>query len=212
MQSPRRYRSPAREAASNKTRERVVAAAVRLLRSADGAQRCTLESVAKGAGVTRLTVYNLFGARSALFEAVFDERARRGGLHRIAEAMILDDPRASIAALVAIFNEFWASDRATLGNLYALGSSDAEFAAVLLARNERRRQAFTVLAKRLAAAGQIEPQAIDDLADVLFALTAYAFFEDLTSRGRAPLAALEIVRAAADDAIARAALPGRGAD
>ena len=141
--------------------------------------------MAKGAGVTRLTVYNLFGARSALFEAVFDERARRGGLHRIAEAMILDDPRASIAALVAIFNEFWASDRATLGNLYALGSSDAEFAAVLRARNERRRQAFTVLAKRLAAAGQIEPQAIDDLADVLFALTAYAFFEDLL-RGAAP--------------------------
>src|ERR1700733_4441932 len=93
---PRGYRSPARDAAAEKTRGGLVAAATRLLRSPTGAQRCSLDAVAKAAGVTRLTVYNIFGSRSALFEAVFDERAKRGGLEQIPDAMRLPDPSASI--------------------------------------------------------------------------------------------------------------------
>jgi AcrR family transcriptional regulator len=184
MQPSRRYRSPARTAESARTRERIVGAAAGLLRSPEGAQRCTLESVAKAAGVTRLTVYNIFGSRSALFEAVFDQRAELGGLGNIALAMRNSDPRSAVEQLIATFVEFWASDQETLGNLYALGSADAEFSAVLRARNEGRYQAFTVLAARLAEHGDIRPDAADELIDVLFALTSYAFFADLTRHGR----------------------------
>ncbi len=201
MQPSRRYRSPARTAGSAKTRERIVAAAVALLRSTEGAQRCTLESVAKAAGVTRLTVYNIFGSRSALFEAVFDQRAEAGGLGNIADAMRNADPRSAVEQLIVTFVDFWALDYETLGNLYALGSNDPEFSAALRTRNERRHMAFTVLGARLVERGDVKPGAADDLIDALFALTSYAFFADLTSHRRdSDIARVQII------ALARAAL------
>ncbi|MBV8841133.1 MAG: helix-turn-helix transcriptional regulator, partial [Alphaproteobacteria bacterium] len=77
--SPRRYNSPGRDAAAAQTRERIVAAAAGILATAEGMPDFSLEAVAKAAGVTRLTVYNQFGSRRAVLEAVFDQVALRGG-------------------------------------------------------------------------------------------------------------------------------------
>jgi AcrR family transcriptional regulator len=200
---PRRYRSPVREVAAEKTRSRLVAAATRLLRSPTGAQRCSLDAVAKAAGVTRLTVYNTFGSRSALFEAVFDERAKRGGLERIADAMRLPDPVASIEAVIAVFVDFWIADRAVLGNLYALGSTDPELASSLVTRNERRRHLFGVLSGRLSGAGCVNSDLSPELADVLFALTSYGFYADLAGRGCDAESIQPLIVAMARDAITR---------
>src|SRR5687768_14582064 len=123
---PRSYRSPVRNAAAGKTRARIVAAAAKLLRRR-GIEDFSLESVAKSARVTRLTVYNHFGSRRALFEAVFDDRAARGGLHRIPEAMAQPDPHIALKSLIAIFSEFWSFDQGTIARLHGVGSSDAEF-------------------------------------------------------------------------------------
>ncbi|HEV8021937.1 MAG TPA: TetR/AcrR family transcriptional regulator, partial [Candidatus Lustribacter sp.] len=181
--------------------------ATRLLRSPTGAQRCSLDAVAKTAGVTRLTVYNIFGSRSALFEAVFDERAKRGGLERIADAMGLSDPVASIDAVVALFVDFWAADRAVLGNLYALGTTDPELTNSLAARNERRRHLFSVLTQRLSAGGRIDSDSSPGLADVLFALTSYGFYADLAGRSRDADSVQPLIIAMAHDAVARFRLP-----
>src|SRR5579872_2046609 len=77
--SPRAYRSAAREDAAERNRLRIVAAAGKLLR-AKGAAGFSLDAVARKAHVTRLTVYNQFGSRRRLLEAVFDDHAARGGL------------------------------------------------------------------------------------------------------------------------------------
>src|SRR5262249_28194597 len=98
--SPRAYKSPRRDAAASATRERIVAAAAAILGAADGIRKFSLDAVAKKAGVTRLTIYNQFGSRRALMEAVFDERAERGGLFRIVEAMLDPDPQAAFRALL----------------------------------------------------------------------------------------------------------------
>jgi AcrR family transcriptional regulator len=204
--APRRYHSPVREVAADKTRSRLVAAATRLLRSPAGANRCTLDAVAKAAGVTRLTVYNTFGSRSGLFEAVFDERAKRGGLERIADAMRLPDPLASIDAVVAVFVDFWTADGAVLGNLYALGSTDPELRSSLEARNERRRHLFGVLTGRLSAGGSIAPDLSRELADVLFALTGYGFYADLAGCGRNAESIQPLILAMARDTVIRFSL------
>ena len=202
----RRYQSPTREAAAEKTRARLVAAATRLLRSPTGAQRCSLDAVAKVARVTRLTVYNSFGSRSALFEAVFDERAASGGLGQIAGAMSLPDPSAAITAIISIFVDFWTAERVVLRNLYSLGSTDPDLACALAARNERRRHLFSVLTERLSGAGRINPASSEDLADALFALTSYGFYADLAQRGRNADAIKTLIGTIAQDAIARYAL------
>src|SRR6185437_4860821 len=95
--SPRPYRSPRRASAAQATRDRIIAAAVDRLSAADSSHGFSLETVARAAGVTRLTVYNQFGSRRALLEAAFDALAREGGLHRIAEAMRHPDPHAGLA-------------------------------------------------------------------------------------------------------------------
>src|ERR1700756_4903872 len=107
----RRYRSAVRDEAASENRARVLAAAIRLL-GTPALSAMSMEAVAKAAGVTRLTVYNQFGSRSALLEEVFDELARRGDLTRIPEAMAMPDPHPALRRLIEIFCDFWGADPA----------------------------------------------------------------------------------------------------
>lgn len=199
---PRPYRSPVRSAAAGRTRARIVAAAARLLRKR-GIEDFSLESVAKSARVTRLTVYNHFGSRRALLEAVFDDRAAHGGLHRIPEAMAEPDPHRALRRLIAIFSAFWSFDQGTIARLHGVGSSDAEFEEAIRARNERRRRILSVLVGRMTARGDIRADAAADLTDLLFVLTSFSVFAEL-SRGRSNDAACSLVQSTVSDAVKRA--------
>jgi AcrR family transcriptional regulator len=206
--SPRSYKSPGRDAAASQTRERIVAAAAAILGSAKGVEDFSLEGVAKAAGVTRLTVYNQFGSRRAVLEAVFDAVAARGGLHRLAAAMMDPDPHAALALIITIFCEFWSFDPGALGLLHAVGSSNPEFAESVGARNERRRKLLAGVIRRIAADPPNAPlrqKAQRDLVDVLFALTSFAFFAQLTTGGRGAEAACRMIQELAKDAVRRAA-------
>jgi AcrR family transcriptional regulator len=207
--SPRSYNSPGRDAAASQTKERIVAAAAAILGSAKGVEDFSLEAVAKAAGVTRLTVYNQFGSRRAVLEAVFDAVAVRGGLHRLLEAMAAPDPHAALARIITIFCEFWSFDPGALGLLHAVGSSNPEFAESISARNERRRRLLAGVIRRIAEdtpmrQAPLRPKAQRDLVDVLFALTSFTFFAQLTTEGRTAEAACRMVQDLAQDAVRRA--------
>jgi len=103
----RAYVSSVRTAAAAEKRDRVIDAAAKALREDASIASFSLDSVAKAAGVTRLTVYNQFGSRRGLLEAVFDDIARQGGLEGIADAMAMADPHAALDRLVEIFCAFW---------------------------------------------------------------------------------------------------------
>src|SRR5260370_36843023 len=147
---PRRaYVSSVRTAAAAEKRDRVIDAAAKVLREDASISSFALDGWAKAAGVTRLTVYNQFGSRRGLLEAVFDEIARQGGLEAIAAAMAMADPHAALDRLVEIFCGFWKHDPA-IGRLHEAMATDPEFASALVERNERRRKGLTVLADRIA--------------------------------------------------------------
>jgi AcrR family transcriptional regulator len=202
--SPRAYKSPRRDAAASATRERIVAAAAAILGAADGIRKFSLDAVAKKAGVTRLTVYNQFGSRRALMEAVFDERAASGGLYRIVEAMQDPDPQAALRRIIGIFCDFWNSDPGTMRLLHAAGASDAEFAESVHERNERRRSVLSAVVRRLAEGRALPPKALGNLVDALFALTSFAFFWQLTAGKRTAEAACKMIEEMATDAVNRA--------
>ncbi|MBR1218936.1 TetR/AcrR family transcriptional regulator [Bradyrhizobium sp. U87765 SZCCT0131] len=202
----RTYRSPQRTEAAARTRARLVDAATALLAAADSGP-VSLDAVAKAAGVTRLTVYNQFGSRRALLEAVFDDLAQRGGLGQLAEAMADGNPRAGLDRLITIFCAFWDFRRAAMARLEAEAIADPELADSLAARNARRRQALAVLVGRIA--GRSGARAARDLVDVLFALTGHAFFAALTADGRSTAAACALIQSLASDAVARVAPPQR---
>jgi AcrR family transcriptional regulator len=194
--TPRAYYSAAREDAAEKNRLRIVAAAGKLLR-AKGASGFSLDAVARKAHVTRLTVYNQFGSRRRLLEAVFDDHAARGGLGRLPQAVSAPDPREGLRQVVEIFCDFWSLDHEAMTGLQGMGGADAEFAAAIAARNERRRRILGVLLTRLAEQGGIDVVAVMELRDVLFAVTSLAFFAELARNGEAAKAAAHVKSLAA---------------
>jgi len=196
---PRRYVSPVRSAAAAAKRERIVAAAARLLREKVNIAAFTLDAVAKAAGVARLTVYNQFGSRRGLLEAVFDERARQGGLERIAEAMAMPDARAALDRVVEIFCEFWGSDPAIV-LLHEATAMDPEFAQAIADRNERRRRLVAALLRRLEPDVEEVPAHRSDAVDLIFGLTSYAMFQMLRP-GRSTKAICTLLQAACRAAI-----------
>ncbi|MDB5405285.1 MAG: TetR/AcrR family transcriptional regulator [Rhodospirillales bacterium] len=196
QRSSRPYSSAKREAKAAETRDRLVAAAAALLREPGGAA-LSLEAVAAAAGVTRLTVYNQFGSRRGLLEATFDALAETGGMADLASAMAIAEPRQALARLVAVFCKFWSSDDGLAG-LFATAAIDAELAQGMAARNERRREALSVVVRRQ---GGRDEQAQRDAVDVLFALTSFAMFQLLRSGGRAPDAVCALLLPLCDQAL-----------
>jgi|APAra7269097403_1048558.scaffolds.fasta_scaffold00835_4 AcrR family transcriptional regulator len=197
------YVSALRTAAASAKRARVIAAATQSLREDGGLGGFSLDSVAKAAGVTRLTVYNQFGSRRGLLEAVFDDIAARGRLATIPEALSLADPRQSLDAIIERFCAFWSSDDA-IGRLHDAMATDAEFAIALTERNERRRKLLQALMKRLLPA-DVPARRRRDAIDFVYAMTSYAMFRLLGSN-RSVQAVAELVktscRAVLDDAAA----------
>jgi AcrR family transcriptional regulator len=194
----RPYRSTRRRVATERTRARLLKAASAMLASRDG---ISLDAVAKRAGVTRLTVYNQFGSRRALLEAVFDDMAARGGLHRIREAMASPDPRGALHQVIVIFCDFWSRAPATLWRLHAASASDPELAESLRSRNERRRRLLSVLVDRMSGGDRKAYEALNELVDVLFALTGISFFSELAMGGRKSDAVCRIIQGLAADAV-----------
>jgi len=192
----RQYLSPVRNAAAEENRQRVLVAASATLAESDVSQ-FSLHAVARRARVTRLTVYNQFGSRRGLLEAVFDERARLGGLGRIAGAAAMTDPRKALDLVVEIFCDFWDSDP-SLGKLHAEAALDAEFGRALAERNERRRKLLEVLVRRVAGAASVARRR--DAVDLMFVLTSQPAYAALR-RERSKRAVRELINGACNAAL-----------
>jgi AcrR family transcriptional regulator len=194
----RAYVSSVRSEAAAEKRDRVIEAAANLLREDASIARFSLDTVARAAGVTRLTVYNQFGSRRGLLEAVFDNIARQGGLHEIADAMAIPDPLLALDRVIEIFCGFWARD-AAIGRLHEAMATDPEFADALLERNERRRKLARMLVGRLAAK-TVSRRAREDAVDMIFALTSYPMF-GMLNRGRSTGEVRQLVQTACRAAV-----------
>ena len=179
----RTYTSLVRTAAAAEKRERAIQAAITLLRDAESAANFSLDTVAKIAGVTRLTLYNQFGSRRGLLEEAFDDIAIRGRLGRLKDLQTLADPREGIAQLVEICCDFWGSDPALI-RIYDAMVLDQEFEQSLTERNERRRQLIQLLIQRMAPRAA-KREKLRDTVDLIFALTSMAMFRLLVP-GRSP--------------------------
>jgi AcrR family transcriptional regulator len=174
----RAYVSSVRAAAATEKRDRVIETAAKSLREDASIASFSLDTVAKAAGVTRLTVYNQFGSRRGLLEAVFDDIAREGGLFELADVMTMTDPRAALDRVVAIFCTFWSHDPA-IGGLNQAVATDPEFGDSLIERNERRRELLTELLSRIVGKHAAK-RAMQDAVDLIFVLTSYPTFAALS--------------------------------
>jgi AcrR family transcriptional regulator len=176
--SPRPYALGRRAPSVARTREAILAAARRLL-AEDGAEALSLDRVAAGAGVSRITVYHHFGSRSGLLQALLEAAAGGGGA--LEAAWDLPDPREALRAVLAESCRLWAAERELLTGLGGL----------LEPLEEERRERLRGLVARLAEAGMLRPGcSTREAADVLGLLASFPAYDRLCREGHRPAAAV----------------------
>ena len=180
--SPRAYRAEGRRAASAETRARILEAARGLL-DGGGPLSFSVDAIAERADVARMTVYNHFGSKRGLVEALSDELAARGGIGRLPEAFMAPTAGAGLRRLVEVFVGFWDAEQVAIRRLRALNAIDPELTRGN--RDVRRRQAIEVLAERFAVeSGAISAAELDQVVDQIWVLTAFDAYDHLASTGK----------------------------
>lgn len=190
-----------RQAATDKTRKRILAAARKLLLAPDFSE-FTMEAVASAADVSRLTVYYQFESKTGLLEALYTYVAQRGEMETLAEVFRYGDPIQMLAEFILVFANFWASDREVIRRLHALAAIDSEIGKGILARNERRRRGVLVIVERYCKAYDLlSPPQVSVAVDTLHMLISFETFDALAASGRKFEEVVEIVRKLAYHAI-----------
>jgi AcrR family transcriptional regulator len=191
-----------RKAATDQTRERILAAARNLL-LAENFSDFNMDAVAQAADVSRVTVYYQFDSKAGLLEALYDYIAKRGGMRNLPEVFQRgNDPFQQLHEFIRVFAGFWLSDRDVIRRLHALGAIDAEIGKGLRERNERRRKGLTVLIDRYERSyHQLVPTHKRIAIDTLHMLTSFETFDALAHDGRAHAEIVEIILKMSDHAI-----------
>jgi AcrR family transcriptional regulator len=194
--SPRPYRTGQRQVAAEQTRARILEAASELLTGDKGPAALSMESVARKAGVARMTVYYQFESKTGLLEALFDDLAARGGMGGMAEVFTNPNADEALGALIRTMTGFYASGRIALRRLRGLAVMDPELETALATRGTRRRTGIDVLLDRLLADRGItaSEQVREELAELLFMLTSFETYDALVGPGGDPETPAQRVR------------------
>jgi AcrR family transcriptional regulator len=179
----RTYRLGKRQALADRTRELILRAAQDELTT--GAM--SVGSVARRAEVTRITVYNHFGSKAGLLQAL-DTQVRPSAPPTSPGA----DARTELRERISHACSMWASNSSLFRHLPRTGHNEGS------AENRQ-------LADRLAASDELRPGcSIKEAEDVIGALTSFEVFDRLSRDGRrSPAAVAEILGRLASGILAR---------
>src|SRR5438132_9642958 len=108
---------------STRTRERIVAAVHALLEEGTF-HESTVEQVAARAGVSRATLYQHFGSRLGLVDAICETFDANPALIAIRETVRDPDLSTALDRSIAHTVAFWASEEAVLEPLYGAAAVD----------------------------------------------------------------------------------------
>ena len=183
--SPRRYRQRQRAEAAAETRRRILDAVLQRLEETPS-RAVSVDQVARMAGVSRSTVYLIFGSRAGLFDAVARDLMDRGGFDRVVQAVADPDPRETIRGGIRGGAHTFAAHRDVFRALFSMAQLDPEAVGGTIQRAERDRAAgMASLAQRLGEQGELRPGiTVEAAAHLLWVLTSVESFDLLyTGRG-----------------------------
>ena len=182
----RAYRPRPRPAVSVRTRERIVSA-VRDLLTEGAFHESTVEEVAARAGVARATLYQHFGSRLGLVDAICETFDENPALVALREAVSQDDVDEALARTIALAVRFWASEEAILEPLYGVAAVDSSAAALVGRQLADRRGELERLRARLREQGRLRGDLTDRRAlALLLLLTSFETFVELRRRASLP--------------------------
>ncbi len=186
--SPRTYQQRNRAAAAQETRRRILEAVYERLREAP-AEAVSVERVAADAGVSRSTVYVVFGSRAGLFDAFGEYLTDRPEFARLVETTTYPDAREHLRGSLRASVDYYAAQRDVARAVYSMALLDPDAMAGAVQRYEQQRLAgMKGLAGRLHAQGILRPGvSVADAVDTLWVIAAFDTFDLLyTGRGLAP--------------------------
>ncbi len=146
----------ARRRESAETVDRVLVAAERLIK--DGAfHAATMDELAVTAGVSRATVFNRFGSKLGVLEALFTRGMEGPEMAAIQEALALEDPVAALDAVVEAGCAIWEVCGFVVQQLQAVAVLEPDAAALINQQQDEQRADLQGLTRRLAKEGRLRP-------------------------------------------------------
>ena len=175
----RRYVKRARAESADATKRRILDAARASLEAGPlGALR--VDDVARSAGVSRSTVYLLYGSRAGLFDALARQLRDEAGfdalLREFRRPDALDAMRGAQRAAVRMYAKMPELARA----MFTMAAVDPDAVAAVRAIEDGRRPGQADIARRLAEQGYLRDGVdIDEATDILTVITSFQAFDEL---------------------------------
>ena len=169
----RSYQSAVRERQAAETRQRIAAAARRLL-AAKGYAAMTIDAVAREAEVAAQTVYAVFGSKVGILNEILDEvRFDETYQELVRQARSAPDPQARLRYAARIARQIFDSERPILDLLRGAGVLAPELSRVEQERESMRYERQAPLIEYLAKKKHLRPGLKPARArEILWALTS----------------------------------------
>jgi AcrR family transcriptional regulator len=158
--------------------------AVRELLAEGSFHESTVEEVADRAGIARATLYQHFGSRLELVDAICDGFAVNPALLELRQTVELADAGAALDETIANGIRFWSSEDPILSQLYGVMAIDPAAQALVDRQRADRRGELLRLARNLHQSGRLPPDTSQRQAlALLLVLTSYETFRELREAG-----------------------------
>jgi AcrR family transcriptional regulator len=179
MDKRRTYVQTSRAASAQATRDRILAAAEASFdRGPLAAVR--IDDVARRAGVSRSTVYQLFESRAGLLVALADRLRQQAGFDRLVEASNHPDARESFRRAMRESCRMFAVIPEVTRALFTLAGLDADAVAAVGQLERGRRPGMRTLAQRMHDQGQLrEGVSVEEATELLTVVTSFPSFDEL---------------------------------
>jgi AcrR family transcriptional regulator len=177
------YRAQRRPDRAEATRQRILTAVHELLK--EGVfHESTVEEVADRAGLSRATLYQHFGSRLELVDAICDGFAVNPALLALREVVELPDAEAALAETIANSMLFWASEDPVLRQLYGVTAIDPAAQDLVDRQRDDRRGELRRLVAHLRKSRRLRKGVGEARAlALLLVLTSYETFRELRQAG-----------------------------
>ena len=135
---------------------RVLEAAERLIRD-DAFHTATMDELAAAAGVSRATVFNRFGSKLGVLQALFARAMEGPQMDAIREALEIEDPVAALEAAIAASCAIWDREGYIHEQLQAIVVLEPDASVLIDEQKQEQRAALLALVRRLSKAGRLRP-------------------------------------------------------
>jgi AcrR family transcriptional regulator len=117
----------------------------------------TVEALAEKAGISRATVFNRFGSKLGVLEALVERCFTGPEMRAIKEAVELEDPVAALEAMIEPSCAIWETRGIIVEQLYAIVVLEPGAAALIDEIEADQRSGLQGLTRRLARADRLRP-------------------------------------------------------